>query len=62
MTNNDLHQDKIQRLQDEYEKYLDKLYELKMKKLGILVDYRKKMDEAELAKLRGSYKEEARNV
>jgi len=56
MTNKDSHQNKIQRLQIEYGKYLDKLYELKMKKLGILVNHRKKLDEVELERLKTSYK------
>jgi len=50
------------KLQDEYEMYLDKLYNLKMKKLNILVDYRKKLDEVELDKLKFSYKEDVANA
>jgi len=42
--------------------YLDKLYNLKMKKLNILVDYRKKLDEVELDKLKFSYKEDVANA
>jgi len=62
MISKNSYQNKIQKLQDEYEMYLDKLYNLKMKKLNILVDYRKKLDEVELDKLKFSYKEDVANA
>lgn len=52
MSDQDSNQKEIQRLKNEYEKFTDKIYELKMKKLGILAKYREKLDEKDLSMLR----------
>ena len=54
MTDKKANEKEIKRLKKEYERYSDRIYDLKMKKLQILTKYRKKLDDLELSKLKES--------
>ena len=56
MTDKKANEKEIKRLKKEYERYSDRIYDLKMKKLQILTKYRKKLDDLELSKLKESIK------
>jgi len=51
-----------QNLMEEYNKYVNRVNELKMKKLRILSDLRKKIDTAKVESLRKQVKDEYGNI
>lgn len=48
--------DKAQKIQEEYEKFLNNIYELKKKKLEIISDLRKKSDKKKLDSIMSKFK------